>query len=642
MTWQCDWLNKRPRSDNRGARSEATDFSIFSATTLPAMAILLWIALGGIPRDAAWSLEVDSTLDEDIRFQPQPEVKQFSEKLKPLWVEALKHPEIELKRQAAYAIARAHREGMQGLQETAEVLLNVLRDESVHPIIELAVVQALIELDARESAPLLMDCVHSSNLELTAIIEPVLAQWDHKPMRAVWHKRLASKRTPRPLLVLAIEGLATAGDVTAAEALKKMAIDVKTPPDLRLKTARATGRLQQESLEKTVQSLLGDGTSTSVLDRLVAVLLLRHHSGTVTQERLLSLAVDPEGAVGALALERLKELDTSLVTDINDRLAASPDARVRKLVAECLLGQATVDSVALLGVLLDDPIPEIRIFAGDALAQLFNDARLRDSVRKTAVHMLDSDRPLGLEQAALVVGQIDHEPAWNRLLELLTHAEPKVNIAAAWALRRVEVLETGTPMFDFVQRQTVETRTLDDKLWETWNQLPPPVIDFEGLRALYTVMEHLTQALASLRYKEADLFLRRYLPTPPLRNLGDPPAVAAEFQTRLRATVIGTLGHLYEDEPPPKELKDRVLGILSGAPDPPSVRAAAAIALARMKAVDAIPVLRSQRGDLPPHKMVGAACCRALERLVGEPFPPAILRHTYRVGWFLESFNEED
>ena len=649
MTGQDGWLLKWVGSGNRRVickTADATYCPVFVLTAKKVLlgVVLLGMAIGWLPGVNAWSLEIDSTLDEEIRFQPQPQVKRFAKRLKPLWIEALKRPEIELKRQAALAIVRAHRDGMHDLQDAIEVLTEILRDESLHPTIELAVVQALIELDVQEAAPHLFDCVHTTKLELTGLIEPAMARWDYKPIRAIWHKRLAQQQTPRPLLVLAIDGLATVGDLTAVDALKNVALDERTPPDLRLKAARATGRLQQEGLEEDVQSLIDDTTSVPIIDRLVAVLLLRHHEGSDAQQRLLALAVDPEGAVGALALERLREIDPSLVKNINDELVASSDTNVSRVAAQCLMGQATVDAVALLGVLLDDPIPDIRLFAGDALAHLFDVQELRDPIRSAAVQMLSSDRPRGLEQAALVVGQIDHEPAADRLVELLTHSEPKVSTTAAWALRRLVVPKTGAPIFDYVRRQTLETRKLDDELWTTWNQDPPPEVNFVELKTIYGVIEHLLQALAALKYKEAEPILPRFLPAPKIRNLGDPPPVAVEFQLRTRATAVGTLGHLYEGEPD-NEFKDEFLAILSQRRplgDPSEIRAAAAAALARMKAMDVIPVLQSNRGELPPHDMVGAACCRALQKLAGEPFPPAIPKEFHLLNWFLEPLPEND
>ena len=41
----------------------------------------------------------------------------------------------------------------------------------------------------------------------------------------------------------------------------------------------------------------------------------------------------------------------------------------------------------------------------------------------------------GQEQAAILLGGLDHKPAAGRLVELLTADRPEVDIAAAWALR---------------------------------------------------------------------------------------------------------------------------------------------------------------------------------------------------------------
>ena len=601
--------------------------------------ILLLLATLGLPTDPVWSLEVDTMLDHELRFEPQPRVNRFFPELRTLWIEAMKRPEAELKRQAAMAIIRAHRDGMTGLQDTVPLLVELLQEDPLHPVVELSVVQALIELDARETAALLMERA-SQNVDLPPIVEPVLARWDHKPMRARWKKRIADDVTSGPMFILAIESLETVGELTAAGQLEKWALDPKTPADQRLKAARATGRLQRQGLEAPARTLIGDESSTSLVDRLVAALLLRHHSGSVASELLLSLAVDREGAVGTLALERLKELDPALVTDINEQLVASPDASVRRLTAECLFGQATPDSVALLGNLLDDPIPSNRILAGDLLARMDENEELSNAVRQAAVRMLASDRRRGLEQAALVVGQIDHEPAADRLIELLAHAEPKVSVSAAWALRRLAVPETGPDILENVRRFTEETQKLDDELWTTWSQDPPPSVDFAGLNTVYDRTEHLLDALAVLGVAEADPLLRGYLPRPKPRQLGDPPAVAAAYQDRLRATAVITLSYIHQRQPV-KEITQAFLARMEDSPagetsDSARVRGAAAAGLARLKAVDAIPVLRRYRGALAAHEVVGAACGRALHELSGDPLPPTVPAEFYRTGWFLE------
>ena len=124
------------------------------------------------------------------------QVPKFTEGLTPLWLKALARSEAESQRQAAFSIALAHRFGMKGLETTVAPLAQVL-DRAEDAGVRLAIVAALVRLDARQTAPKLFQKAQSGDSDLRDLIEPALARWDYQPARAVWLERLGQ---PEPVL----------------------------------------------------------------------------------------------------------------------------------------------------------------------------------------------------------------------------------------------------------------------------------------------------------------------------------------------------------------------------------------------------------------------------------------------------------
>ena len=77
------------------------------------------------------------------------------------------------------------------METTVDPLLDALDRADNPPAVRVAIVNALLELDARKAAPNLFGKVQEGNTDLRDLIEPALARWNHAPMRAVWLARLA-------------------------------------------------------------------------------------------------------------------------------------------------------------------------------------------------------------------------------------------------------------------------------------------------------------------------------------------------------------------------------------------------------------------------------------------------------------------
>jgi len=638
------------RSQGRHFSHRLTERSICSPAAWVKVAAFL--VFFGIPIWAS-AVELDSLVDSDLHYERRPVTRVFHPRLMTLWSEALARSEIELKRQAARAFVQARHAGMEGVESAIPTLKELLAAEDLPYDAAYDVARALIELEAVDAAELLMRRSVNGKLPLALLVEPALARWDFQPMRSVWLQRLDQKDVDSTRLGLAIDGLQSVGETQAAESLRRLVLDTANFSEIRLKAALALGVLQQAGLEPLVQDLLasaeasvggplaaGSSAAATLINRLASARLLRNHSGSEAVELMLQMAVDSNGAVASIVLERLLEIDPSLVQPINGKVVHSSDANVRRLAGQALTGQATVAAVTLLSELLDDPIPNVRIQTADQMVTLDANVVLSGTVRSTAMDMLRSERPRGVEQATMVLGAIDHETAADRMVSLLYSEVPEVAVASAWGLRKLAVQATTEPIMERLRSEVERTVALDAELWRTWSQRPTPEVDFKALTVAYRQMEQLMQALALMQYAACQDLLEQFLPTPASRGIGDPPAVAATFLPRTRSTAIWGLGRLPAGDRT-ETVSSRLVEILNGVPPAAPAesyltRAAAAVGLGSMGIESAIPVMRKQLGPLAAHDQVGAACGRVLHQMAGDPLPETMPQEVHQLGWFLE------
>jgi HEAT repeat protein len=585
-------------------------------------------------RAAAAELDTVRDTDPDLgKAPPEVVVRSFDPRLKPLWLEALARPEADLQRQAADAIARARRLGMTDLDDTVPPLLALLEATDTHPTVRLAVIRALVALDARPAAPALM-AAGRHGADAARLIEPALAAWGHAPMRTVWLARLAAATpaggprppappdTPPGPLALAVAA-AEAAELPGAEPhLRRLALDPTRPADLRLAAARALAARQTTGLEPAARDLAG-AKSAGVLDRLVAATLLHRHTGAAAEDVLAGLAADPEPVVAGAAAGRLLESAPARLAPLAAALAARDDAQLRLIAARSLAGQAPDVAVPGLARLLDDPHRDVRASAREGLVRIAAAPGQAAAVGSTAARVRAGSGPRGKEQAAIVVGAVRHGPAARTLLSLMADPAPRVRIAVAWALRRLADPATAEPIFARVQLLTGSLLTYE----------PAEVEAGPAGRDL----EHLIEALGVLRHRPAGAVLRKYIPPPPPILPEGPESAKPIWAPNLRSAAIWALGH-SEAQTAPADLVTAFRKRLGE--DAPEVRAMAAVGLGRMTAkaatADLRKVLELEEDDLS----VRRACAWALGRITGQPVAappyPMETRERRYVGWFLE------
>ncbi|HEY2839343.1 MAG TPA: HEAT repeat domain-containing protein, partial [Pirellulales bacterium] len=156
------------------------------ATTVRLVAALLAAA----PIGSAAEPLADSPLNHDPEIPVAKVVKTFPKGSLERWLAALERPDADTRYRAAATFALARERGMTGLEAAIAPLTRELNRTDQHPAVRLAAARALVALDARDAAALLLKQSESGGAELREIVEPALAKWDYKPARAIWLERL--------------------------------------------------------------------------------------------------------------------------------------------------------------------------------------------------------------------------------------------------------------------------------------------------------------------------------------------------------------------------------------------------------------------------------------------------------------------
>jgi HEAT repeat protein len=281
---------------------------------------------------------------------------------------------------------------------------------------------------------------------------------------------------------------------------------------------------------------------------------------------------------------------------------------------EVLFRRPTAAHVRLLGDRLNDPHPAVRGRARQALRELAAEAEWKEPVIREGARVLGGADWRGLEQAALLLGGLDHKPAAPRLLELLRHGRWEVYVTAAWGLRRLAVPDTLPAVLAFY-----------DERYRSLAAVGPTGA------AIDNQLSQLGQLLGRTRYRPADAVLRRLIPQAnPTKNPAGPEARAAAIWA------IGLLHEGREQSDLVRPLVGRLTAVSPSDLEDERVRRMAAVALGQMKAAAAVGPLRQfYTAKGPSLDPVNNACGWALERITGEPVPPPGAVEVVLRDWFL-------
>jgi HEAT repeat protein len=585
---------------------------------IPFFALL--VVLAAASSGQGWDRVIDSPMYREAELMIPPGELSFPAAAKELWLRALERPEADMKCQAAQAISLAHRDGIAGFQSTIPALQKEL-DQASHPVVRLALAEALITLEAREAADRLLELVPGADSELGDLVEPALARWDHRPARQMWLARLNDSATPTRSLLLAIRCLAAVREQQAALRLRSLAVDLQTTPPVQVEAARALGWLRTSGLEKDADSLVAQ-KGDSAAPRLAAAALLRQHGSQQAIALLKRLLHDPEPAVASLAAARLFEVDFDGLVPEVEYLLGRPEPSLRLLGVAVLRRWPTEKAVRLLGDRLSDEHVDVRVEARDSLRELADEEGWRNEVLAAGMKAVEGHAWEAQEQGTVLLTQLNHKPAADRLLDLLTTNRPEVYVTAGWGLRKLAVPNTLPAVLRHVIEQQQQLERLP-------SPLSPAQSHAVGLRA--HSLSQLIQFMGLQRYTPADATLRHFVYRP------QRPGLWAEA----RAAAIWALGLMHEGEgdrllPLVMELEARLSDTGSIPPEDGRVRMLSAFCLGLLKAEKAIPTLQQFRSrEAPSRNYVSNACGWAIEHMKGRTMPPPRPIPIARRQWFL-------
>lgn len=576
---------------------------------------VMWVMSHGSSLLAVGDGLIDSPM---YRSPPLPEPKTIVEFLeaKELWLNALARPEADMKCKAAETIVAAHLKGVKGLDSTIEALLKEFDQIEQPPAVRLTTARALIVLDAKSTAAKLFARSQTETLELREMIEPALARWDFQPAKTLWLARLQDQKTPSREMLLAIRGLRSTNHKEAIPALQKLALSSETDFTIRLEAAEALGTLQTQGLEADAERLAGERTRRFIVPRLAAVALLRHHSSEKAIQILQSLLLVEEPAVATQAAEVLLARDPKTLLASLEYLLSRPDPRLRTIAVEVMRKEPTLERIDLLVPRLDDEHAEVRSQARVSLLELAKQKAFRDRLLPGAMKILGGESWRGLEQSALLLTQLDHQPAARRMVDLLSHSRPEVLMSSAWGLRKLAVAETLPDVLKYVEKRL--------KSWQVPAKTPDSNAEWYDHQG-----SQLIQLLGQQKYVPADASLRKFIPRIP--------APSAES----RSAAVWALGLIHEGKPNPEISAALIQRLNEGSPFiPPEddrIRRMSAITLGRMMDKDSITTLRTYTDQKPSKNAVNNACGWAIEQLTGEKMPAPETERLFRRDWFLTS-----
>lgn len=365
-------------------------------------------------------------------FPPVVSPRELDADLIPLFIRVLEEPgDPEVLYHAAQSLARIA--GSEGRDISAA--LPVLRQKLTEPAdsrTHHACAVALVAADDRAAASILLEQLQTADESERLVIEPALARWGNQNVTAVWQQRLSDPRATTVSYRLATQGVAALGVTEAVPVLADRAGDVSVPFGKRAASADALSQLDAARGRDVAAPLM----TGSLQDRLICVRLLAAPDRSSTQE-LARLCSDPQDAVAAAAWEAVFRLDSELLLPLLDEGRRHRDAVVRITAARTMELYANPERTRWLDELTNDVHLQVRNIGRDMLRQVAEEhADLHDQIVAQAVDRLhgDAEEWQGIEQALLLLGQLEQTTFSPDCLPLLRHPRPEVYVTAAWLI----------------------------------------------------------------------------------------------------------------------------------------------------------------------------------------------------------------
>lgn len=293
---------------------------------------------------------------------------------------------------------------------------------------------ALAAANHPESAEDLARFCQPDNEIVCAHAEPKIAEWDSAILLETWRTRINNPATfSDQLVILACQCLSKINDTPSAEALISLATDETIQFPVRQAAADAVGKIDPAKAAALSEKL----ASGKILQRLLAVTLLKNAASAQARSRLADLCDDPENATAAIAWHALAQLDNSLLTKKLEQGITHPEPNVRKIAVKILKDVPSKQHNTWLNELLRDAHIEVRNLARSALSDVATaNPKMRQQIVNSAGRNLTDSLSnwQQIEQSLILLGQMRHPDFQTDCISLLTHPRNEVMVSAAWLL----------------------------------------------------------------------------------------------------------------------------------------------------------------------------------------------------------------
>lgn len=508
----------------------------------------------------------------------QPEI--LPDRLEEVIAAALEQPDLLTKVQAITTV------GEFGLRGLGDHVVRAL--DAPEARVRLEAVKAVGALDDRAAADKLLAIASSASADgpvqrqVIILADRTLADWSHQRAVGAWLGRLSDDGQRLALQRSAVSALQRlgSGDSQTIAALTGVVSDTSRPITLRIDAAKALGILADRGLVPTAGALVNEGT----LGKFMAAAILARHDGDAAHQMLDRLAREAEPTIAYAAMRGLFASDPALLWPLVDQALRSVDPKVRRVAIESLASRVDPVSVEPLVNSFDDIHPQVRTTArqvAEVLARADDELRTRFIDQAMTIIQRNgrltgpqqADRWRETEQAALLLGLLDHKPAADALLRLYQFNRVEVKLAGVDAIRRLAVPETFEPTHQYMQQLIDQAKALNAQLAKAQEDANvDPMID--ALRSATTVAESVAQSLGVWRYRPADQTLRQVIPKG--HAVGVPARTAGIW-------AIGLIREGRPDKALSAKLATRARDIFSMFPEAETVRLHAVIAIGRMQ-----------------------------------------------------------
>lgn len=565
----------------------------------------------GATRTSLAQEDLTAPIKFDWPMMSQPVVKttpvtlSYSPRLVPLWIQALKGSESAVQRQAAQAIYRASFFKVPNLETTIPHLQAVLAETKGNRSTRLAMAHTLIQLEAREAAPLFLEVAKEGDFEFCMLVEPALAAWKDQPVRQLWQQRLNNSLMSQGLTLLAIRQLAAVQQQSVVPRLEEIASDENMRIAYRVEAAKALAVLGQTPLIEQADTLL-KLPGNALVDRLVGAWLLQQGKADLSLaqqdqwfEMLVQLASDEQTVVSRPALQALLGLRPAYLVEQSDRWEENADPQVRGVVAQAWLKTAQPQAAHLqkLVMFLNDAKRSVRVEMAAGIKELCAQEAMRTLLTELLSAELDREVTFwrSKEQAIILLVGMEYQPVGKQLAALLDDSVGEVFATAAWGLRKLKAVDQFPAM---LRRASDMEEILKESLPED-----------AAAEDVNEQLGQIFQAFGELKYTQAMPLLTRCCQK---NGMTFP----------LRSAAVWAVGMIKAGNSEPALVKlfsQRILDEDIFNPEGQVVKQTCAIALGRMKSQDAVQLLLDKHNTQENTSRFKWACSWALNQINGHP-----------------------